>query len=63
MNHSMHNADSRTHVKVVALGFICALAVAAVGTYGHIGTTDGGSVPLVKASRTISVSGDTLVIR
>lgn len=63
MNHSMYNADYRTHVKVVALGFVCALLVAAVGKYGHIGASDPGTAPLVKAARTIAMSGDSPVIR
>jgi hypothetical protein len=63
MNHSMHNADSMTHMKVFALGLFCALVVAAIGKYGHIGTTDLGTAPLVKAGRTITMTGDSPVIR
>ena len=63
MNHSMHNADSRTHLKVISLGLVCALVVAAVGTYGHIGTADIGASPLVKAGRAITMTGDSPVIR
>jgi hypothetical protein len=63
MNHSMHSADSRTHMKVFALGLFCALVVAAVGTYGHIGATDVSTEPLVKAGRTITMTGDSPVIR
>jgi hypothetical protein len=50
-------------MKVVALGLVGALLVAAVGTFGHIGATDLGMAPLVKADRTTAMSGDTPVIR
>ena len=50
-------------MKVFALGLFCALVVAAVGEYGHIGTTDLGTAPLVKADRTITMTGDSPVIR
>ena len=63
MNHSMQNADSRTHAKVFALGLACALVVAAVGEYGHLGSNELGAAPLVKASRTIAVTGDPPVLR
>jgi hypothetical protein len=63
MNHSMYNADCRTHIKVIGLGLVCALLVAAVGKYGHIGTTNLGTAPLVKAGRTIAMTGDPPVIR
>jgi len=63
MNHSMYNADRRTHMKVVALGLVCGLLVSVVGIFGHIGTTDLGAAPLVKAGRMITMSGDTPAIR
>jgi hypothetical protein len=63
MNHSMYNADYRTHIKVIGLGLVCALLVAAVGKYGHIGPVDLGTAPLVKVGRMTAMSGDTPVIR
>jgi len=63
MNHSMYNADHRTHIKIFGLGLACALLVAIVGEFGHIGTTSVGAAPVVKAGRTIVMTGDPLVIR
>lgn len=63
MNHSMYSADYRTHIKIIGLGLACALLVAAVGEYGHIGTTGVGAAPLVKAGHTIVMTGDPPVIR
>jgi hypothetical protein len=63
MNHSMYNADRRTHVKVITLGLVCALLFTAVGEFGHMGAIDLGTAPLMKASRMTAMSGDTPAIR
>jgi hypothetical protein len=63
MNHSMHFADHRTHIKIVVLGLICAMLVAAVGTFGHVATIDLGTEPLVKAASKTVLSGNLAAIR
>ena len=63
MNHSMHFADHRTHIKIVVLGLACALLVAAVGTFGRVGTIDLGTEPLVKNAPQIVMSGSLGTIR
>ncbi len=63
MNHSMYGADYRTHLKVFVLGLMGALLVVAVGTFGHIGTTDLGTEPLVKAASRTVMSGNLGTIR
>jgi hypothetical protein len=63
MNHSMHHADYRTHIKVFILGLLCAFLVAAVGTFGRIGTIDLGTEPLVKAASHTVMSGSLGTIR
>jgi hypothetical protein len=36
MSHSMYGADRNTHMKVVAVGVLCALAVVAVGLTARV---------------------------
>jgi hypothetical protein len=63
MNHSMYNADARTHLKIVVLGLLCAVVVAIVGVYSHVNELDLGTVPLVKAAHTTAVSGQLPAVR
>jgi len=63
MNHSMYNADYRTHLKIVIVGLFCAALVAAIGVFAHVGELDLGTAPLVKASHTTAVSGNLRAIR
>jgi hypothetical protein len=36
MSHSMYRADRRTHVKVVVVGFLCAIVVVIVGSTARL---------------------------
>jgi hypothetical protein len=63
MNHSMHSADWRTHVKILAVSLLCAAVVAAVGTFSRVGDLDLGTAPLVKAGAPTAVSGRLPAIR
>ncbi|MGD0316873.1 MAG: hypothetical protein ABSB37_13190 [Xanthobacteraceae bacterium] len=63
MNHSMYSADSRTHLKIVAVGLLCATLVAAVGIFAHVSDIDLGTAPLVKAGQQTAVSGHLPAIR
>jgi hypothetical protein len=64
MNHSMYGADRATHLKIVVIGLICALVVAAIGIFAHVSSTiDLGTAALVKAGRPTSLSGDMPAIR
>ena len=64
MNHSMYGADRATHLKIVVIGLICALAVAVIGIFAHLSSTiDLGTAALVKAGRPTSLSGDMPAIR
>lgn len=40
MNHSLYGADRSTHLKIVVVGFLCAVVVAAVGMYARVGDDD-----------------------
>lgn len=63
MNHSMYSADGRTHLKIVVIGLLCAIMVAAVGIFAHVGDVDLGTAPLVKAGQPTALSGRLPAIR
>ncbi len=64
MNHSMYGADRVTHLKIVVIGLLCALVVAAIGIFAHLSSTvDLGTAALVKAGRPTSLSGDMPAVR
>ena len=63
MNHSMYSADRRTHLKIVVIGLLCAIVVAAVGIFARVGNVDLGTAPLVKAGQPTAVSGRLPAIR
>ena len=64
MNHSMYRADRTTHLKIVVIGLICALVVAAIGIFAHVSSSvDLGTAALVKAGRPTSLSGNVPDLR
>ena len=63
MNHSMYSADRRTHLKIIVVGLVCAIVVAAVGIFANVGEVDLGTAPLVKAGQPTTVSGKLPAIR
>ena len=63
MNHSLYNADRRTHLKIVVIGLVCATLVAAVGIFAHVSDVDLGTAPLVKAGQPTAVTGHLPAIR
>jgi len=63
MNHSLYSADRSTHLKIVVVGILCAVAVAAVGTFARTGDADLGTAQLVKAGQPTAVTGGLPVIR
>jgi hypothetical protein len=56
MNHSMYSADRSTHLKIVVLGLLCAIAVAVIGIFAHVSDLDLGTAALVKAGQATSFS-------
>jgi hypothetical protein len=62
VNYSMYSADRRTHLKIVAVGLVCAALVAAVGVFARV-DIDLGTAPLVKAGHSTAVSGHLPAIR
>jgi hypothetical protein len=63
VNYSMYTADRRTHLKIVAVGLLCAALVAAVGVFAHVSDVDLGTAPLVKAGHSTAISGQLPAIR
>jgi hypothetical protein len=63
MNHSMYGADRGTHIKIVAVGVLFAVMLAAVGLFARVDGLDLGTAPLVKAGQPAVVSGNVAVVR
>jgi len=63
MNHSMYSADRVTHLKIVVVGLMCAIAVAVVGIFSHVNSMDLGTAALVKAGEPTAFSGQPPTIR
>jgi hypothetical protein len=78
MNHLIYSADRRTHLKIVAIGLVCACFVLIVGAFAdqryrsndswpppilHVGHLDLGTAPLVKAGGANLITGQPPVIR
>ena len=57
MNHSIYSADRATHLKIVVAGLLCAVLVAAIGTFAHVSDVDLGTTQLVKAGQPTAVTG------
>ena len=57
MNHSIYSADRATHLKIVVVGLLCAVLVAAIGTFAHISDVGLGTTQLVKAGQPTAVTG------
>jgi hypothetical protein len=63
MNHSMYGADRGTHLKIVAVGLLCAVLLAAVGKFARLDSLDLGTAPLVKAGQPAIVSSNPATVR
>jgi hypothetical protein len=57
MNHSIYSADRATHLKIVVVGLLCAVLVAAIGTFAHVSGVDLGTTQLVRAGQPTAVTG------
>lgn len=63
MNHSMYGADRGTHLKIIAVGVLCAVLLAVIGKFAHLDSLDLGTAPLVKAGQPAIVSGNLATVR
>jgi hypothetical protein len=62
MNHSMYSADRGTHLRIVIVALACAIVVAAIGIFSHVGALDLGTAPVVKAGQPTIVSGHLPIV-
>jgi hypothetical protein len=68
MNHSLRSADRSTHLKVVAVALVAAIAVVAMGISARVAESTSATAradgPVLKAGHpTIYTSSETFVIR
>jgi hypothetical protein len=56
MSHSMYRADRRTHIKVVVVGFLCAIVVVIVGSTARL-----SDLAIANADR--SINPDRIITR
>ncbi len=63
MSYSMHGADRATHIKIVAIGFLCAILLTVAGKWARVDTLDLGTAPLVKAGQPALISGHLPTVR
>jgi hypothetical protein len=63
MNHSMYGADRGTHLKIVAVGLVCAALLVLAGKFAYVADLDLGTAPLVKAGQSTAISGQLPAIR
>ena len=68
MNHSIYSADRTTHLKIVVVALVAAIAVAGFGisarSTSEEGLTQTASTPVMKAGKPVVVtSSSTSVVR
>jgi len=66
MNHSIYSADRATHVKIVVVALIAAIAVAGLGVSARLNASDGytQTARVFKAGKPVTItSSDTSMIR
>ena len=64
MNHSIHSADRATHLKIVAVALVAAIAVAGVAISARTGPDYAQTAHVIKAGKPMSVtSSNTSMVR
>jgi hypothetical protein len=63
MSHSIYNAERGTHLKIVVVGLLFAVVVAAVGKFARVSDLDLGTEPLVRAGHATVVTGRLPAVR
>ena len=64
MNHSIHSADRATHVKIVVMAFVAAIAVAGFAISARTTTDYSQTARAIKAGKPVVLtSSDTSVVR
>jgi hypothetical protein len=57
MSHSMYDADRNTHIKVVAVGLLCAVVVVIVGFTARVSDVTVAGANGIEADRTVIRAG------
>ncbi len=55
MNHSIYSADRTTHLKIVVVALLAAIAVTAVAISSHV-SSDAGTLAVVKVGKPVAVT-------
>ena len=64
MNHSIHSADRATHLKIVVVALVAAIAVASFGIAARSTVDYGQTAHVIKAGKPVVVtSSDSATIR
>ena len=67
MNHSIYSADRATHLKVVVVALVAAVAVTGLSISARLSNSDDGytqSARVIKAGKPVTVtSSDAMVVR
>lgn len=60
MNHSIHSADKATHLKIVVVALVAAIAVAALGISARTNVDSSQTAHVVKAGKPVVVTSSDL---
>jgi len=60
MNHSIHSADKATHLKIVVVALVAAIAVAALGISARTNVDSSETAHVVKAGKPVVVTSSDL---
>ncbi len=64
MNHSIHSADRRTHLKIVIVALVAGIAVAGFGISARTNTDYTQTARVIKAGKPMAItSSDTSIVR
>jgi len=64
MNHSIHTADRATHLKIVMVALIAAVALAGIGIAARTNVADTQTARVIKAGQPVTVtSSETSTVR
>jgi hypothetical protein len=64
MNHSIHSADRATHLKIVVMALVAAIAVAGFALTARTGSDQSQTARIMKAGKPVVLtSSDNLVVR